>query len=213
MGVVRQTLWKAALAVAGLCAIGWVQIARAEDNAPGNRKIAEIRQTLKQIQDDQEKDRLLIERLMRRLDQVESETSQLKASNRRIKTETTQTSAEIETLKAQIDQGPSAKGFATEVHNFLGSHQFTIAGAAGGNFVFDQQSSSIDSPPHASQNSFFFNWEPLYPVPTEINENGRMKGLSAMVRNESRLSLSDALSTFGRAASPRYRPEICLDRQ
>ncbi len=146
-----------------LLAVAVVSIPCKARGAEGDSKaLIEIRGELKGLEQGRAQDQLVIDKLEKRVEQLEGENGQLKASNVEIKTETAQASKQIKTLEAQVDQGPAPDGFASAVEDYLGTHRFTITGAAGGDFVYDQQSGALDSLHHATQDTFFFNWEPMF---------------------------------------------------
>src|SRR5271155_4389354 len=123
-----QRLRNVVVGLAGLLAVGWPQLAFGEDPAPRSREIAAIRKAVKQLQDDREKDRLLIDKLLNRLDAVESENRSLKASNEQLQGQTTQ---QIGALETKVEAAPSSSDFSEAVNRYLGSHSFTVTGAAG----------------------------------------------------------------------------------
>ena len=115
----RHRLRNVVVALAGLLAIGWPQLASGEDPAPRSREIAAIRKAVKQLQEDREKDRLLIDKLLKRLDTVETENKSLKASRQQLQGETAQ---QIGALATRVEAGPSTSGFSEAVRRYLGSH-------------------------------------------------------------------------------------------
>ena len=154
----RQRLRNVVVALAGLLAMGWTQPASADDPASRSQQISAIRKAVNQLQQDREKDRLLIDKLLKRLDEVESQNRDLKASNQQLEGQTTQ---QIKQLETKVDSAPSASGFSEAVGRYLGSHSFTVTGAAGFDFIFDQQTAAIDGVSNETQNTFLFDWEPM----------------------------------------------------
>ncbi len=138
----------------GLIAIACPRNALAGDPAPRSREIGEIRKEVRQLEEDREKDRQLIDKLLKRLDEVENENHDLKASSQQLQGETKQ-------LESRVEAGPSASGFSEAINRYLGSHRFTVTGAAGFDFVYDQQSGALDDIHHETQNTFFVDWEPM----------------------------------------------------
>ena len=108
----RHRLRNVVVALAGLLAIGWPQLASGDDPAPRSREIAAIRKAVKQLQEDREKDRLLIDKLLNRLDTVETENRSLKASNEQLQGQTAQ---QIGALETKVEAAPSASDFSDAV--------------------------------------------------------------------------------------------------
>ena len=100
----------------------------------------------------------------RRIRRSRATTQQLQSTDQKLK-ETTlelqQTNQQVKTLQTKVDAPIPPAQFTSVVDRYLGSHTFTVTGAAGGQFIFDQQSGALDNLHHASQNSFFFDWEPM----------------------------------------------------
>jgi hypothetical protein len=148
-----------ALGFLALLAIGRPGAAMSDDPAPtSSGEIREIRRAVRQLQEDRERDRVLIDKLLRRLDQVEGQNRELKASNQQLQGQTTQ---QIKELETKVETGPSATGFSDAFGRYLGSHSFTVTGAAGFDFIYDQQSAALDGLSHETQNTFLFDWEPM----------------------------------------------------
>jgi hypothetical protein len=123
--------------------------------------LREIKKEIRELAADRERAQEKIQRLEKRVEQLEGENAQIKASNAQIKTETVQTTEQVKTLSQAVEQGPSADGMARAFKGYLGSHTFTLTGAAGMDFIADQQSGAIDGLSHATQNSFFLDFEPM----------------------------------------------------
>jgi len=123
---------------------------------PKPSKTSEIRSLkaeIQQLRQEDEQKRKMIEALAKRVDQLEAEQKQ-NAQKQQAQIET------VVTSKLQ-EQQVTPKTFAGFMDQYLGSHTFTVTGAAGFDFVFDQQSHAIDGIYNASQNSFFADWEPM----------------------------------------------------
>lgn len=154
----------AALSIAGS--------ARAADSdATDAAALKEIRAEMRQMREERRRDRQVIrsleikvQQLQTRDTKVETTTQQLQNTDQKLK-ETTleleQTNAQVKTLQTKVDAPIASSQFGDAVQQYLGSHSFTVTGAAGGNFIYDQQSGALDDLHHASQNSFFFDWEPM----------------------------------------------------
>ncbi len=151
------------LGVLGLIACALPLTARAGDDPPNDppkssKEIREIRRSIEKLEADREADRVLIDQLRHRLDQVESENHQLKAASEQLQG---QTSDQIKQIETKVETGPSPSAFSDAFGRYLGSRTFSVTGAAGFDFVFDQQSAALDGFPHETQNSFFADWEPM----------------------------------------------------
>jgi hypothetical protein len=140
-------------------ALAWPSIAAAEDpSPPRSREISEIRREIKRLQVETDTDRALIDKLLTRLDQVESENRDLKASNQQLQGQTT---AQIKALETKVEAPPSQSQFTDAFGRYLGSHTFTVTGAAGLDFIYDHQPGALDGFPHETQNTFVIDWEPM----------------------------------------------------
>ena len=147
-------------------------LARAADSdATDAAALKEIRGEMRQLREDRKRDREVIRSLEVKVQQletkdqkVETTTQQLQSTDQKLK-ETTlelqQTNQQVKTLQTKVDAPAAPPQFTTAIDRYLGSHTFTITGAAGGEFIYDQQSGALDGLHHASQNSFFFDWEPM----------------------------------------------------
>jgi len=103
-----------------------------------------------------EKDEKVIEELQHQLEQLDAKnhalattSAQLAATNQELKQQTDQ---KLQSLQSRIDSGYSATSFDTSMARYLGQHQFTFAGAAAGDFIYDRQN---------AQNTFSLVFEPL----------------------------------------------------
>ena len=132
---------------------------------PANAVAASETQMLKRIMHevdelkaDKEQDEKKIQDLEQKVGEIQGQNQQLKAANQKLQTDT---STKIETLQTKVDAPLATSQFGDAFDRYLGSHTFTVTGAAGGDFIYNQQSSALDGLHHASQNSFFFDWEPM----------------------------------------------------
>lgn len=123
--------------------------------------LREIKKEIRELAADRERAQEKIDRLEKRVEQLESENAQIKANNAQIKTETVQTTEQVKTLQQTVEQGPTPEGMAKAFHDYLGGHTFTLNGSAGMDYIADQQSGALAGLPHATQNSFFLDWEPV----------------------------------------------------
>ena len=123
--------------------------------------LREIKKEIKELERDRARDQEKMESLEKKLERVESENAQLKANSAEVKSAATTATEQVKSLQAQVEQGPSPSGMAKAVQGYLGSHTFTLTGAAGVDFIADQQSGALDGIGHGTQNSFFLDWEPM----------------------------------------------------
>ncbi len=127
----------------------------------GPSSLREIKKELRELAADRERALEKMQRLEKRVEQLESENAQIKATNAQIKTETVQTTEQVKTLSQAVEQGPGPEGMARAFQGYLGTHTFTLTGAAGFDYIADQQSGALDGFSHQTQNSFFFDFEPM----------------------------------------------------
>src|SRR5208283_2391462 len=156
----------------GVAALSLASLALAADSdAIDAAAMKEIRSEMRQLREERKHDREEIRSLESKVQQletkdsrVETNTQQLQTTDQKLK-ETTlelqQTNQQVQTLQTKVNAPIASSQFGDAVQQYLGSHSFTITGAAGGNFIYDQQSGALDDLHHASQNSFFFDWEPM----------------------------------------------------
>ena len=156
----------------GVAALSLAGIARAADSdATDAAALKEIRAEMRQLREERKRDRAVIRSLEVKVQQletkdsrVETTTQQLQSTDQKLK-ETTleleQTNQQVKTLQTKVETPIAPAQFTSVFDRYLGSHTFTVTGAAGGQFIYDQQSGALDGLHHASQNSFFFDWEPM----------------------------------------------------
>ncbi|MHB8381755.1 MAG: hypothetical protein ACYDC3_05380 [Candidatus Binataceae bacterium] len=133
--------------------------------------LKEIQREMREMRAERARDRALIQHLETQVNDLETHqskaqatTEQLHSTDQKLQAATAelkQTTAQVKTLQTKIDTPTPPADFAQSFSRYLGSHSFTVTGAAGGQFVYDQQNESIAGLPHASQNTFLFDWEPL----------------------------------------------------
>jgi Sec-independent protein translocase protein TatA len=159
-----------ALCLAALSLAGQARAADSDDSAAAELK--EIRKEMRQMREERKRDRELIQSLEIKVQQLEvrdskvaATTQQLQNTDQKLQQTTVQlqqTNAELKTLQARVETPMTPSDFGDAFSRYLGTHSFTIAGAAGGNFIYDDQNAALDGLHHASQNSFFFDWEPMF---------------------------------------------------
>ena len=131
-------------------------------DSDGPSSLREIKKEIKELAADREQALQKIQRLEQRVEQLESENAQIKATNAQIKTETVQTTEQVKTLQQSVEEGPSPSGMAKAVQGYLGSHTFTLTGAAGFDLYLRSAESALSMDlSHQTQNSFFFDFEPM----------------------------------------------------
>ena len=155
----------------GLVALSLVSSARAADSDGSAADLKEIKSEMRQLREERKRDHEVIRSLEIKVQQLETKDSKVEATKQQLQNtdqklkETTlelqQTNAQVQTLQTKVDAPIASSQFGDAVGRYLGTHSFTVAGAAGGNFVYDQQSGGLDGVSHVSQNSFFFDWEPM----------------------------------------------------
>jgi hypothetical protein len=121
---------------------------------PEDAEVRELKEEIQRLKAENEANQRKMEEFEQKLEKIEIRNEQ-----KQKELEQLQKNAEEKQnqLSAEIAKGPPPSTF----DRYFGSHTFTVAGAAGGQFVYDQQSAPIDDVHNASQNSFFFDWEPL----------------------------------------------------
>lgn len=161
------------LVALGIAALSIAGVARAADSDGTDAAAAlkEIRAEMRQLREDRKRDRAVIRSLEVKVQQLETKDSRVETTTQQLQNtdqklrETTleldQTNQQVKTLQTKVDQPIATPQFGDAVERYLGSHSFTVTGAAGGDFIYDQQSGALDDLHHASQNSFFFDWEPM----------------------------------------------------
>jgi hypothetical protein len=103
-----------------------------------------------------EADEQLIRGLERRLNQLDfknraldQKSHQVEVTNRQLQESTTQ---QLSTLQQRVAAEPSSLPFDQSMSRYLGTHQFTFAGAMAGDFIYNRQT---------NQNTFALVFEPL----------------------------------------------------
>jgi hypothetical protein len=132
-----------------------------ESGSPAD--LQRLRREIKQLQSDEtaqrrrvDQNEQLIKELETQLRQVESQNQklnnaaqQLVSGDAKLKSETNE---RLEQFQAQLGTDASPGGFSEAMSRYLGTHQFTFAGAAAGDFIYDR---------NTSQNTFSLQFEPI----------------------------------------------------
>jgi hypothetical protein len=137
--------------------------ALADDAEAQAKALKQVERELRQLRADRARDRKLIEELEQKLDQVQAQDNQIRTSNQQLQTSTQQlqtsnqqlqskTDDQLKQLQDEVKAGPSPSQLANALSGYWGTHQFTLTGAAAGDFVYDRQ---------AGQNTFALAFEPI----------------------------------------------------
>ena len=154
----HETLGRLCLVLGGILIIASVCPARASAAATEAQTLRRIMQEIEELKADKERDEAKIQTLEQKVGEIQDQNQQLKAANQKLQTDT---STKIETLQTKVDAPMAPSQFGDVFDRYLGTHTFTVTGAAGGNFTYDQRSSAFNDLHHGSQNSFFADWEPM----------------------------------------------------
>lgn len=158
--MVRYGVGKALALAAVLLGLALPRTCLAQDSTDA-KTLKQIRSEIRKLEQSRTQDLEEIKRLEKRVGDLESENRQLKASNIQAVTQAAQATQAVKQIEKKAETGPSAGQFSQAFQQYLGSHTFQVTGAAGVDYVFDQQSGALDNLHHATQNTFFFNWEPM----------------------------------------------------
>ena len=156
-------LARAALTV-GMLAIATVVLAPralADDAAAQAKELKRLERELRELRADRAHDRQVIEKLKQTVDQMQGQTQQLKSANAQVKSEQTKTAQQVTDLEGKVKSAPSPAQFSQAIGSYFGTHTFDITGAAGVDFIYNQQSGALNDFPHQSQNTFLADWEPM----------------------------------------------------
>jgi hypothetical protein len=137
--------------------------AAADDAASEARTLKQVERELRQLRADRQRDRRLIEKLQRELDDVRTENSHIRTSDRQLQNTAQQlqnsnqqlqvkTDEQLKQIQSQMADMPSQRQLANALSNYWGTHQFTLAGGAAGEFIYDHR---------LNQNTFSLDFEPI----------------------------------------------------
>jgi hypothetical protein len=147
--------------MAAVTSIAGPRVASAEDATASAKELKQVKRELRRLEADRARDRKLIEQLQQKIDQMAGQTAQLKAADAQVKTEQTKAAQELSQIKDQVASGPSKRQFSEAFGSYLGTHTFEVTGAAGVDYIYNQQSGALNDLPHQSQNTFLADWEPM----------------------------------------------------
>ena len=160
--MVQGTLRRLCLVFGSLVLSGaWIIVAICPAYAGASSEAQTLQRIMREVNElkaDKEQDERKIEDLEQKVGEIQGQNQQLKAANQKLQNDTT---TKIATLQTRVEAPIAPSEFGNAFDRYLGSHTFTVTGAAGGNFIYDQQSRSLDDLHHNSQNSFFIDWEPM----------------------------------------------------
>jgi hypothetical protein len=120
-----------------------------------------VKSEIMKLQQDRLRDRDEISELKTRVEQLEGENKQLKATNNQIQTEQTQTTQVVKQIQEQSKEGPSPSQLSNAFSRYLGSNTFMITGAAGFSYIYAPQTGGINDIHKQKQNTFVSDWEPM----------------------------------------------------
>jgi hypothetical protein len=136
--------------------LGQWTVAEAADST----ELRQIKRQIQQIKADEERQRARDEKMIgdleSRLDQLESQNRQLKKTNDELQVTShklqSQTAQQLTQIQDEVNTGPSPLGFARAFQGYLGTHQFTVTGGVGGDFIYDRKN---------AMNTFALDIEPI----------------------------------------------------
>lgn len=149
------------IVMAAVVPLAGLHAASAEDAGAMRGELKAVKRELHRLEAERARDRALIQQLEQKVDQMEGQTAQLKVTDAQVKTDQGKTAQELTQIKSQIAAGPSKRQFSEAFSSYLGTHTFQVSGAAGVDYIYNQQSGAIDGLPHQSQNTFLADWEPM----------------------------------------------------
>jgi hypothetical protein len=150
-----------ALLIASLPLVGSVAMGAAGPDPVDPETLRQISRELKQLEKDRSQDLDKIQHLEKRVDELETENARLKSSSTEIKAQTTETTELVKKIQQQTEAASSPQQFSNFFDRYLGTHSFTVTGAAGVDFIYDAQSHPLDGIHNATQNTFLLDWEPM----------------------------------------------------
>lgn len=127
------------------------------------RDLLHFRQEIETLKDSEAAERRRVEQDERHIRQLEDELRSLETQNQKLGQTAstleindtkfrTDTDQRFQQLQTQVATKTSQVDFETQMSRYLGTHQFTLTGAAAGSFIYDKQT---------AQNTFSLEFEPL----------------------------------------------------
>jgi len=133
------------------------------DEGSDRGDLLRLRRQIKQLQTDQAAQRRRMDESERLVQELEAQLRQVEAQNQKLDSAAQQlvsssahlkseTSERLEQFQTQLKADAESADFAGAMSRYLGTHQFTFAGAAAGDFIYDRAT---------SQNTFSLLFEPI----------------------------------------------------
>lgn len=196
------------LLIVVLTLLGPTAARAADSDGSDSATMKQVLRELRELRAERKHDRQLIQSLEIKVERLEGKDAKVQATSQELRNtdqklkattlELEQTNAQVKTLQAKVDAPIPPSQFTSEFGRYLGSHTFQVTGAAGIDFVYDQQSGALDGLHHATQNTFFFNFEPLFLYrPTDwILFEGEFEGSFGQTGTATDLPLADLQLTL-----------------
>jgi len=138
------------------------RIAAGDGGSPSD--LVQFQQEIETLKNSEAAERTRVERDEKQIRELEGQLKRLEMQNQKIgKTASTleidetkfreHTAQRLQDLQTQVATKSSQADFQSEMSRYLGTHQFTLAGAAAGSFIYDKQT---------AQNTFSLEFEPLF---------------------------------------------------
>src|SRR5262245_35564085 len=118
---------------------------------PEDPEVRKLKEEIQRLKAENEANRRKMEEFEQKLEHIETKSEQKQKELEQLQVKTEEKQKE---LSAEIAKGPPLSAF----DRYLGTQTFTVTGAAGAQFIYDQQLAPIDDIHNASQNSFFADW-------------------------------------------------------
>lgn len=133
------------------------------DDTSGGRDLVHFRQEVEALKGSEAAERKRVEQDEKRIQELEDQLKRLETQNQKLdKTASTleinntkfqsDTASRLQELQIQVATKTSQADFQSQMSRYLGTHQFTLTGAAAGSFIYDKQT---------AQNTFSARFEPL----------------------------------------------------
>ena len=135
----------------------------AEDGS-NPRDLVQFRQEIETLKGSEAAERRRVEQDERHIQELENELKRLETQNQKLGNAAStleidetklkgETNQRLQDLQTQVAAKTSQSDFQSEMNRYLGTHQFTLTGAAAGAFIYDKQT---------AQNTFSLEFEPLF---------------------------------------------------
>jgi hypothetical protein len=128
------------------------------------RDLVQFRQEIETLKGSEAAERRRVEQDEKHIQQLEDQLRRLETQNQKLGNATStleisetklkgETDQRLQNLQTQVAEKNPSTDFQSEVQRYLGSHQFTLTGAAAGAFIYNKQT---------AQNTFSLEFEPLF---------------------------------------------------